>query len=164
MLLCSSYCSIMADTRLTKINIVRATYLCLLLIFRPSKFVKEEEKDTEERKNFPQPQPTPEHRAFVIRRAFWSSLRLMIASAIIGCIIGIIIDKWLCSVPKILITLFQITGAGLLLWGTLLVRGWEIQSFGGVNLSEQVNKWIYRALYFIGTTILTFSLMLSSNG
>ena len=154
----------MADTRLTKVSFVRATYLCLLAVFRPEKLVKEEEKDNEERKNFSPPLAPPEQRAFVIRRAFWSSLLLMIASTAIGYIVGQVIDKLLGSVPKILITSLQITGAMLLLGGTLFVRGWEIQSYGGVTLSERVNKWIYRALYCIGTTIIICSLVLSSNG
>lgn len=153
----------MADTRLTKVSFVRATYLCLLVIFRSEKLVKEEEKDSEERKNFSQPSPSPQQRALVIRRAFWASLFLMIVSASIGYIIGLVINEFVGSVPKILITSFQITGALLLLWGTLFVRGWEIQSYGGVTLSERVNRWIYRALYCIGTTIIIFSLVLSSN-
>jgi hypothetical protein len=154
----------MADTRLTKVSFVRATYLCLLAIFRPGQLVKEEEKDNEERKNFLPPLASPEQRPFVINRAFWSSLLLMIASAAIGYIIGQVIDKLLGSLPKIVITLFQITGAMLLLWGTLFVRGWEIQSYCGVTLSERVNRWIYRALYCIGTTIIISSLVLSPNG
>jgi hypothetical protein len=154
----------MADTRLTKVNLVRATYLCLLAIFRPGKLVKEEQNDNEERKNFSQPPPPPEQRAFVVCRAFWCSLLLMIASVAIGYILGEVIDKLLGSVPKTVIRSLQITGAMLLLWGTLFVRGWEIQSYGGVTLSERVNKWIYRALYCIGTTIIVCSLVLSSNG
>jgi len=153
----------MADTRLTKISFIRATYLCLLVIFRPEKMAKEEEKDKEERKSFSQPPPPSEERACVIRRAFWSSLFLMIASAAIGYIVGQIIDKLFGSMPKILITSLQIIGVMLLLWGTLFVRGWEIQSYGGVTLSERVNKWIYRALYCIGTAIIICSVMLSSN-
>jgi len=153
----------MADTRLTKVSFVRATYLCLVAIFRPAQLVKEEEKDNEERKNFLPPLATPEQRPFVINRAFWSSLLLMIASAAIGYIVGQVIDKLLGSLPKIVITLFQITGAMLLLWGTLFVRGWEIQSYCGVTLSERVNRWIYRALYCIGTSIIVCSLVLSSD-
>jgi hypothetical protein len=138
--------------------------LCLLAIFRPVKLVEEEEKDEEEQKKFSQPPPPQEQRAFVIRRAFWSSLFLMIASAAIGYIVGQVINGLLCSVPKTVIISFQIIGAMLLLWGTLFVRGWEIQSYSGVALSERVNKWIYRALYCIGTTIIICSLVLSSSG
>lgn len=154
----------MADTRPTKVSFMRATHLCLLAIFRPANLAKEEEKDEEERKNLPQPPPAREKRAYVIRRAFRSSFILVIASASIGFIVGQIADELLGSVPEIVITSLQITGALLLLWGTLFVRGWEVQSFGGVTLSERVNKWIYRALYCIGTAIIICTLMLSSNG
>jgi hypothetical protein len=153
----------MADTRLTKVSFVRAIYLCFLVIFLPAKLAKEEEKDEEDRKKLPQPVPPPEQRAFIIRRAFWTSLLLMIASAAIGYIGGQVINELLCSVPMIIITLFQITGALLLLWGTLFVRGWEIQSYGGVTLSERANKWIYRALYCIGTSVVICSLVLLPN-
>jgi len=153
----------MADTRLTKVSFTRATYLCLLAIFRPETLAKESEKDNEKRKKFSQPPPPPEQRAFVICRAFWYSLLLMIASASIGFIIGQVIDGLFGSMHTIVITSFQITGALLLLWGTLFVRGWEIQSYGGVTLAERVNKWIYRSLYCIGTTIIICSLVLSSN-
>jgi hypothetical protein len=54
----------------------------------------------------------------------------------------------------------QIAGTGLLLWATLFVRGWEIQSWGGNTLGERVNRWLYRALSFVGTLILVFALSL----
>jgi hypothetical protein len=56
------------------------------------------------------------------------------------------------------ITWLQIAGTCLLLWGTLFVRGWDIQSFGGVTLSERVNQWLYRSLYCTGTAALVSSL------
>jgi hypothetical protein len=48
----------------------------------------------------------------------------------------------------------------LLLWGTLFVRGWDIQTIGGVTLVERVNHWIYRTLYCLGTAVFIFSLSL----
>jgi len=57
-----------------------------------------------------------------------------------------------------LITASQVFGAGLLLSGTLFVRGWEIQSWSGVTLTERVNQWIYRFLYCTGTAVLIWSL------
>ena len=110
----------MADTCPTKINFFRATYLCILGIFATTKFIKEEEKDNEERKNFPTPVALPEQRIFIIQRAFWSSLFLMIISAVIGYILGQIIDKTLGSVPTIVITSFQVTGAMLFCGGRYL--------------------------------------------
>ena len=60
--------------------------------------------------------------------------------------------------PHVVITAVQVLGAALLLWGTLFVRGWEIQSFAGVTLSERVNQWLYRFLYCAGTIVVVWSL------
>lgn len=50
--------------------------------------------------------------------------------------------------------------AALLLWGTLFVRGWDIQTFGGRTLLERANRTIYVLLYFIGTAAGVFSLFI----
>ena len=47
------------------------------------------------------------------------------------------------------VTALAVIGACLLLWGTLFVRGWEIQTYKGRSLTERVNQWLYRALYCI---------------
>jgi hypothetical protein len=62
-----------------------------------------------------------------------------------------------CSTPQTVVWL-QIVGAGLLLWGTLFVRGWEIQTYSGVVFTERVNQWLYRFLYCTGTSVIVYSL------
>jgi hypothetical protein len=42
----------------------------------------------------------------------------------------------------------------------LFVRGWDIQTLGGVTLTERVNRWIYRLLYCLGTAAIVTSLTL----
>lgn len=65
--------------------------------------------------------------------------------------------------PSDMITIFlQIVGTGLLLWGTLFVRGWEIQTWNGKTIVEKVNRWIYRIMYCLGTGIIVCSLIWSS--
>lgn len=54
----------------------------------------------------------------------------------------------------------QIFGATIVLWATLFVRGWEIQTIGGITLTERVNRWIYRLLYCSGTAAIVASLVL----
>ena len=44
--------------------------------------------------------------------------------------------------PTRLVPALQIVGATVLLWATLFVRGWDIQTLGGVTLTERVNRWI----------------------
>ena len=48
--------------------------------------------------------------------------------------------------------------AALLLWGTLFVRGWDIQTFGGMTLLERANRTIYVGLYFVGTAAAVFGI------
>jgi hypothetical protein len=150
----------MADTRLTKINFFHKTYLFLVGILKPEKFIEEQEKDEEKRKNFPQPVPPREHKIWIVRRAFWSSLFLVIFSVIFGCILGFISNRLFGCVQKKVVNIMQIIGALLLLWATLFVRGWSIQTYGGVTLAERLNKWIFRSLYSIATVIIVWSLVL----
>ena len=151
----------MADTRLTKISFWRAISLILIAVVAPNKFIKEQEKDDEERKNFPQPPPPREHIIMLVRRAFWFSLLLVITSSLFGYGTGIIANYFFGCVEKIIINIFQIIGALLLLWATLFVRGWDIQTYGGVTLAERVNRWIFRTLYCIGTALIVSSFALN---
>lgn len=151
----------MADTRLTKINFRRKIYLVVIALVAPiNKFIREQEEDERERKNFPQPPPPREHNIIIVRRAFWSSLLLVIFSSLLGYGAGFIANYFLGYIEKIIINIFQIIGASLLLWATLFVRGWDIQTFGGVTLAERVNRWIFRALYCVGTALIVSSFAL----
>jgi len=150
----------MADIRLTKINFRRKIWLILMAVIVPGKFIKKQEKDEEERKKFPQPPPPREHNVMCVRRAFWSSLLLVIASALFGYGVGFTVDYFLGCVGKAIVNIFQITGVLLLLWATLFVRGWDIQTYGGVTLAERVNRWIFRGMYCIGTAVVVASFAL----
>ena len=68
---------------------------------------------------------------------------------------------WVSSpTPTRLVPALQIFGVTVLLWATLFVRGWDIQTLGGVTLTERVNRWIYRLLYCLGTAAIVASLTL----
>jgi hypothetical protein len=152
----------MADTRPTKINLVKIIYLCFLAVFYPKKFIKEEQNDNAIRKNFPPIQEEEsKHGIYKITRAFWSALGLIILSAFFGGSAGLFLFRTFNQPDSIVITSFQIIGACLLLWGTLFIRGWEIQTYCGVTMTERVNQWIYRILYCLGTSIIICSLIWS---
>ena len=147
----------MADTRPTPVSFLKAIWLCMLLLFHPQRFIAEETKDITARKNYTDINE-PVHRAYIIRRAFIKSLIYVLGSAAIGYMAVNVVHKLgRCSTADT-ITWLQVVGASLLLWGTLFVRGWEIQSFSGVLFSERVNQWLYRFLYCIGTAIIVYSL------
>jgi hypothetical protein len=148
----------MADIRPTKISILRAFYLCILLIIAPKKFLREEVKDNQARKNF-SGQAEREPSAMIVRRAFGISLLLVLLSGLIGYGLGFMAGHILGCVSNKITTILLILGALALLWGTLFVRGWEIQTYCGVTLTERANQWLYRALYCFGTAIIVFSLV-----
>ena len=147
----------MADTRPTPVRFFGAVRLCVLLLFAPKKLIKEQNQDTEDRKNFTA-SVEREHSAFIVRRAFLYSLLLVMISGAIGYGAGLALGLWLCCATTKLISWLQIVGACLLLWGTLFVRGWEIGTYCGVTFTERVNQWLYRALYCVGTAVLVCSL------
>ena len=150
----------MADTRPTKVSFLRGVYLCILLIFSPRKFLAEQEKDNQARKNF-SGQAENKLSPMIVRRAFGMSLLLVVVSGLVGYSLGLIGSCLFGCASNKAISLLQILGVLLILWGTLFVRGWEIQTYCGVTLTERVNQWLYRSLYCVGTSILVFSLGLS---
>lgn len=52
----------------------------------------------------------------------------------------------------------QVLGVAIILWATIFVRGWEIQTYGGKTPADIANRCIYRALYVIGTVLLVASM------
>jgi len=118
----------------------------------------EERRDDEVRKTMAEPPPASPHRAFVVRRAFFSSLALVLVSGAVGFSAGVMMKSLGRCATGATTSWLQIGGTSLLLWGTLFIRGWEIQSYGGVTLTERVNQWIYRALYCAGTAVIVYSL------
>lgn len=148
----------MADTRLTKIGPLQGLKLCALGAFAPRKLIEAERADNEVRKQFPQPPPPDEPRAFKVRRALWHSLFWVLGSIATGYLSGKVLGLLIGETSAVLVRVLQIAGATVLLWATLFVRGWDIQTHGGVTLTERVNRWIYRLLYCIGTAAIVASL------
>jgi predicted MFS family arabinose efflux permease len=130
------------------VNILRAIFLMLV---NPGGLERAEARES-------LPLASDEHRAYAVRRAFWQSLALVLMSALLGYLAGVALGSALGCAPGWAIKGLQIVGAGILLWATLFVRGWEIQSYRGVTLTERVNRWIYRSMYCKGTVVLVASL------
>jgi hypothetical protein len=146
----------MADTRPTKISFIRMVRLCVLAVLAPDKLQAEEVRETEDRAKLVPPPPS-RHPAHKIQGAFWNSLLAVIVSAASGYAAAWIWNFWTGGVSLRCFSVLQVLGAGALLWGTLFVSGWDIQTFGGVTLTERINRSIYRALYCVGTAILVLS-------
>lgn len=151
----------MADMRPTKVTFLRAAHLCVLLLLSPSRFIEAEQQDNATRNNYVDAHERP-HGAHVVRHAFGVSLVLVVASALLGAgVAKLTAALGRCSTDETVMWL-QIAGASLLLWGTLFIRGWEIQTYSGVGLTERVNQWLYRTLYCVGTSVVVYSLVFAS--
>lgn len=147
----------MADTRPTRVSPLQAVRLCVLVLVAPQRLETAEQQDDALRKTMGPP-PKPLHRAFKVQRAFFTSLFLVFASGLAGFGAGTLMGNLGRCAPSSTVAWLQIVGASVLLWGTLFIRGWEIQSYGGVTLTERVNQWIYRTQYCIGTVLVVYSL------
>jgi len=145
---------------------IRAAGLCFILVFQPARFEEmlkennarevayEQGMSHEERQRRIQYADEQKHKRYVlVRRALVQSALVVVGAVGLGWLIGSILeDIWGCALAAINNAL-QIVGASVLLWGTLFVRGWDIQTIGGQSLTERVNRWIYLALSFTGTAV-----------
>lgn len=143
-------------------NILRkltfAIYVIFLLIFSPKQFI-EEAIEHDKALTFPRP-PISQQAADAgkIRRSLLFSLILVLVSAGAGYFIGFFLHKVFGVASPLTISILQILAATILLWATLNFLGWEIQSWKGQNLTEKVNRWIFRGMYCLATSILVVSL------
>ncbi len=133
-----------------------AIWACLLAIFSTKHFLIFQEGHA---KMFGIPAASDNASVSVIRRAFWLSLVLVLLSGAIGGFAGFVAGQVFGVASSHLISSLQVIGACILLWGTLFVRGWEIETYVGHTLIERVNQWLYRTLYCIGTAVLVASLI-----
>lgn len=96
-----------------------------------------------------------------IRHALCTSFWLVVGSIVVGVLAGRIY-VW-CSLPNPLFfsEVSQYIGVAILLWATLGKIGWSIQTVNGTTLPEQVNDFVYRLLYVIGSVFLALSASLA---
>lgn len=143
-------------------NILRkltfAVYAIFLLIFSARHFI-EKAIDHDKALTFPSSQLSQQaDDTRKIRRSLLFSLILVFISAGAGYLIGFFLHKVIGVVSPITISILQVFAATILLWATLSFLGWEIQSWKGQNLTEKVNRWIFRGMYCLATIILVVSL------
>jgi hypothetical protein len=133
--------------------------LCWYALFAPVQLERAHEEDSRARNNYSdKADPTP--KSTLVRKAFWSSLALVVISGGVGAIVSTGAGLLVCTTHVGGIWL-EVIGILLLLWATVFVRGWEIQTWAGVTLVERVNRWLYLGLACIGTVVLVGSLFVT---
>ena len=145
----------MSQKKPISISFLRTVKICFLAIFRPSKLI---ELDKEHSADIEKSSVDNEPRIRKVHNAFWYSFALIMLFSFVGAVAGLLLKCFFGAPSSLSINILQIVGAGFLLWGTLFVRGFEIQSYCCVTLSERINQWLYRSLYCIGTAIIISSL------
>ena len=92
------------------------------------------------------------------------NFKYIILFAFLGTVVGLFLRCKFNNPSQPIVSFLQIGGACLLLWGTLFVRGWDIQTYFDVTLTERFNRWIYRTLCLVGTSLIICSLVWGYEG
>lgn len=101
-------------------------------------------------------------RTHKIRRAIWQSFLI-----VIGCFLLGFIFVFFIHLPHRLSPWLVLIGTGIILWATLggfLGLGWEIQSWVGNTLPEQITKIWLKILYFFGTFLIFVGILCGVKG
>ncbi|WP_202331110.1 hypothetical protein [Mesorhizobium sp. L-8-3] len=141
----------MALKQPTPVSFSEAIRLCFLALFSPASFDAIEQENMKALET--QPDAVEPYRINAVRRALGGALLSGVSAALVGFAVG-----WLAAFffgpSGTAVTVFAVGGAAILLWATLATKGWEIQTYSNVTLTERVNRWIFRGLYWIGTALL----------
>ncbi|MCT7377396.1 hypothetical protein [Chelativorans salis] len=141
----------MALKQPTPVSLFKAVKLCFLALFSPGLFDAIEQEDMKALET--QPDALEPYRINAVRKALGGAFLWGATAALVGLVTGWLAAR-LVGPSDTVVTVFAVTGAAILLWATLATKGWEIQTFSNVTLTERVNRWIFRGLYSIGTALL----------
>ncbi len=141
----------MASTTPTPASFSRKAKLLWWAIANPERFVSEESADSEVLNKQTDRDRTP--RIYKIRAALWEAFLWCAGSLLTGTVFGfgahVLVGAWLSVAVGTVVV-----GTLIVLWATLALQGWEIQSYGAVTLGERLNRRIFRLLYSLGTALM----------
>lgn len=98
-----------------------------------------------------------------IRLGLLHSFLLMLGTIVVGFTLGKIGYYFFGNLPHFWYVFLQYGGIGILLWATLAIQGWSIQTIGGHSFPEIINEWVYRFLYILGSLLLVLSVSWPTN-
>ena len=101
--------------------------------------------------------PYYEAQTTTVRRAVGYSLVLVLLVIFLGWVTGHALNRIVGPPSQATARLILYSGIGTLLWATLGKCGWSIQSFKGTTLPEQVDDFLFRVLYLVGSFLLVLS-------
>jgi len=101
--------------------------------------------------------PHYETQTTTLRKAVGYSLLLVLVVVLLGWVAGQLLNRFVGPPSQATARLILYSGIGTLLWATLAKCGWNIQSWNGTTLPEQVNDFLFRVLYLAGSFLLVLS-------
>jgi hypothetical protein len=101
--------------------------------------------------------PYFETQTTTLRKAVGYSLSLVLIVVLLGWAAGQLLDCLVGPPSQATARLILYSGIGTLLWATLAKCGWNIQSWNGTTLPEQVDNFLFRFLYLVGSFLLVLS-------
>lgn len=139
----------------------------LFVLVAPKRFIRAStDRIVELRKRTHQGPFTEEHRsdserfartqAAVLRRALFTGIAITSSTILIAALVGWGLRS-LLTPSKVWVYLLQGFGAAVILGATLSQFGHRHESIGGETLADEMNTYIFRALYVVGTFVFVVS-------
>jgi len=135
----------------TPISFLKAVSLCWKAMVSPAAFDAIEKDDMKLLER--QPDSIEHYRIDAVRKGLGEALIWCLSAAAIGCAAGWLAAKAV-GASGVAVASLGVVGTAVLLWATLAIKGWDIATFSNNTLTERVNRWIFRGLYWIGTTLV----------
>jgi hypothetical protein len=95
--------------------------------------------------------------ATLVRSSVLSGIGITLAAIALGVLVGVVLARLAGAPSKLALYLLQGAGAAILLGATLSEIGRKIETFSQESLSEEVNAFLFRTLYVVGTFLFVVS-------
>lgn len=92
-----------------------------------------------------------------VRSSVLSSIGITLAAIVVGVVVGVALRRFVGAPSKLAVYLLQGAGAAILLGATLSEVGRKIETWSQNSLSEEVNAFLFRTLYVVGTFLFVVS-------
>ncbi|MGH7814214.1 MAG: hypothetical protein ACREQI_09455 [Candidatus Binataceae bacterium] len=94
----------------------------------------------------------------LIRTSLCRSLVCSAFTVVVGVIAGAALRFTPAAENPHVAVALQLAAAAIVLWATLGLVGWKIQTWNGETLPEKVNQALFKCLYVLGTFLIIVSL------
>jgi len=140
---------------------MKKLWYLLLIYFRPSAFVNAcvKRRGYEEKEEIENVKEQESKRTKEIRKSHVKSFLTVLVVSLLGFFLAEYVNS--CFAFSLFqIRVFRLISVVVVAWAVLSKLSWEIQSWGGESLPEQVNNYSFRLFYSLGIFMAVVSLFL----